>query len=313
MAGSAVLVAGAIFAFSQIKNTSNLNDIVETSTPTVASTYTPRPTATYTPTSTPTPEISAEFLALRNTLDERITEYKNTQGIDTTIAVTDLQNMQTIDVGGDVPMRPGCTQNMYALLMLMDEVQNGNIDYASIQNSLAEGVAYSHPWKFAEIFFQEFGSTRIGEIKTQQWMIDHGFSGTYDHVPASDSVSGIENASTANEVNDAFVRLYRGEFFNPEITEETMNILRDGIPANLMYMLPEYISGDYLWIARKLGTFLDFDGRPEIDCGIIQPKSERTYSICVFTAGGANTLGTRGEGSFIVADLSVVVKDYFSK
>lgn len=311
MAGSAVLVAGSIIG-ATLRHAPSLNEIIATPTITATATYTPTPTATSTPTSTPTPEFSASFLALRDDLVNRINDYNN-QGIDVAIAVTDLSNMQSIDVNGNVLMQPGCTGNTYAMLMLMEEVQNGNIDYASIETAVREGVAYSHPWKFRDVFAQEYGSVEVGIAKTQQYMVNHGFPGTYDHIPASGSESGILNEMTANGINDAFVRLYRGELFNPEITEETKSIFRDGIPGYLLYMLPENIQGRYEWMMRKLGTFDDSDGKPEIDCGIIKPYNHEPYSICVFTAGGANTMGTRGEGALVIAKLSEVVMDYFGK
>jgi len=316
MVGSAVLLAGAI-TITALKSAPGLTDLIDKSTPTITptATYTPTPTATYTPTSTPTPEHSARMLALRDDLANRIDEYAK-DGIDTAVTVTDLSTLETINIQGDKPMQPGCTANLFALLMLMDEVEKGNINYADIQNSLAEGVAYSHPNKFADIFIQEYGSIRVGEIKTQEWMISHQFPGIYDHVPTYPSLTGKPDELTSNVVNDAFVRLYRGELFkNPLITEETENLLRDGIPGYLKYMLPEYIQGDIEWIMRKLGTFEDGNGfRPEIDCGIVQPLSERTYSICVFTAGGTSIRDTRrGTGSYVIADLSEIVLKHFQQ
>src|SRR5207247_178732 len=89
---------------------------------------------------------SPDFLALRDQLESSIVAYDaDVGGIDVAIAVTDLQNGETISVGGNVLHRTGCVINLFALLGVVSQFHAGNASPDGLAYSIKKGIGGSYP------------------------------------------------------------------------------------------------------------------------------------------------------------------------
>jgi|GEM_PF-1388191 len=209
-----------------------------------------------------------EFLALAETLRAEIEAYSaEVGGIDVAIAVTDLQNGQTISVNGNALHKTGCTINMFALFAATDLFQAGLASPESVAYSIKVGIGGSYPPEVKNFLQSLYGSYQGGVSRAQELMRAWGLqTSLFDHVPYyGDGTQN--NYLTALEANLVLVKLYRGELYSPEWTAYTLARLRD-IKYGLNYILPGRLPA-VATVAHKIGYHADYDGWVNNDAGIV--------------------------------------------
>jgi hypothetical protein len=226
---------------------------------------------------------SPEFLALRDKLNASIAAYSaQVGGIDVAIAVTDLQNGQTISVGGNVLHRTGCVINMFALLAAVGEFQAGNASPSGMGFSIKKGIGGSYPPEVKNFTTRVFGDYGTGTVRARQMMSGWGMSASYfDHIPYYGGSAPAPNILTALETNDILTKLWTGQLFNQQWTSYTIGVLRDSF-AYTNYIIPGRLPGSAK-VAHKIGYYADWDGWVNNDAGIVSFKaadgSEKAYAI----------------------------------
>ena len=212
---------------------------------------------------------SPEFLGLKDALERSIVAYNaEVGGVDVAIAVTDLQNGQSISVGGNVLHRTGCVINMFALLAAVSEFQAGNASPSRLGFSIKKGIGGSYPPEVKNFTQAVFGSYWDGTYRARELMAGWGMSASYfDHIPYYGGDAPGPNILTALETNDILARLWRDELFSPEWTNYTIGVLRDSF-AYVDYILPGRLPAAAT-VGHKIGYYADWDGWVNNDAGIV--------------------------------------------
>lgn len=215
------------------------------------------------------PNAEADFLAFRESLVQEIADYRaQVGGVDVAIAVTDLQNGQTISVGGNVPHKTGCTINMFGLFAAVSEFQAGHAAPSSVSHSVTKGIGGSYPPEVKNFLDAIFGNSTAGVQRAREQMSTWGMKTSFfDHVPYYGGENPAPNILTALETNELFLKLWHNELFSPEWTDYTVSVLRNIAPY-VQYILPKYLPPD-VSVAHKIGYYWDYDGWVNNDAGIV--------------------------------------------
>lgn len=226
---------------------------------------------------------SPEFLALRDRLESSILAYAaQVGGVDVAIAVTDLQNGESISVGGNVLHRTGCVINMFALLAAVAEFQAGNASPSGLGWSIKKGIGGSYPPEVKNFTQRIFGSYWDGTYRARELMSGWGMGASYfDHIPYYGGESPGPNILTALETNDILAKLWHGQLYDPQWTSYTIGVLRDSF-AYVDYILPGRLPAAAT-VAHKIGYYADYDGWVNNDAGIVSftaaDGTEKAYAI----------------------------------
>jgi hypothetical protein len=226
---------------------------------------------------------SPEFLALRDQLDASIAAYSaQVGGVDVAIAVTDLQNGQSISVGGNVLHRTGCVINMFALLAAVSEFEAGNASPGGMAWSIKKGIGGSYPPEVKNFTQRVFGDYQTGTYRARELMSSWGMSASqFDHIPYYGGTYPAPNILTALETNDILTKLWAGQLFNEQWTSYTIGVLRDSF-SYVNYILPGRLPAQAR-VGHKIGYYADYDGWVNNDAGIVSftaaDGSEKAYAI----------------------------------
>jgi len=226
---------------------------------------------------------SPEFLSLREALDRSIAVYADEiGGIDVAIAVTDLQNGETISVRGNTLHRTGCVINMFALLAAVGEFQAGKASPLGLSFSIKRGIGGSYPPEVSRFAQAIFGSDRAAILRAREMMAGWGMRASFfDHIPTYGGEDSPSNILTALETNDILTRLWRGQLFDRDWTTYTIERLRDSEPQ-VNYILPGQLPLGAT-VGHKVGVYADSDGWVHNDAGIVSFKgadgAEKLYVI----------------------------------
>jgi hypothetical protein len=212
---------------------------------------------------------SPDFLALRDQLESSIVAYDaEVGGIDVAIAVTDLQNGETISVGGNVLHRTGCVINLFALLAAVDQFQAGNASPDGLGYSIKKGIGGSYPPEVKNFTQSIFGSYWEGTYHARSLMSSWGMTASYfDHIPFYGGDYPSPNILTALETNDILAKLWNEQLFNYEWTVYTLHVLRDSY-WYVNYILPGRLPEEAT-VGHKIGYYADWDGWVNNDVGIV--------------------------------------------
>jgi hypothetical protein len=212
---------------------------------------------------------SPEFLALRDQLDASIVAYSaQVGGVDVAIAVTDLQNGESISVGGNVLHRTGCVINMFALFAAVAEFQAGNASPSGLGAFIKKGIGGSHPPDVKDFTQRIFGSYWDGTYRARELMASWGMSASYfDHIPYYGGDSPGPNILTALETNDILARLWNDQLFDAQWSAYTIGVLRDSF-WYVNYIIPRRLPAEAT-VAHKIGYYADYDGWVNNDTGIV--------------------------------------------
>jgi len=212
---------------------------------------------------------SPDFLALRDQLESSIVAYDaSVGGIDAAIAVTDLQNGETISVGGNVLHRTGCVINLFALLGAVSQFQAGNASPDGLGYSIKKGIGGSYPPEVKNFTQSIFGSYWEGTYYARSLMSSWGMTASYfDHIPFYGGEYPSPNILTALETNDILAKLWNEQLFNYEWTVYTLRVLRDSY-WYVNYIIPGRLPEEAT-VGHKIGYYADWDGWVNNDTGIV--------------------------------------------
>jgi len=212
---------------------------------------------------------SPDFLALRDQLESSIVAYDaDVGGIDVAIAVTDLQNGETISVGGNVLHRTGCVINLFALLGAVSQFQVGNASPDGLGYSIKKGIGGSYPPEVKNFTQSIFGSYWEGTYYARSLMSSWGMTASnFDHIPFYGGEYPSPNILTALETNDILAKLWNEQLFNYEWTVYTLRVLRDSY-SYVDYILPRRLPPEAT-VGHKIGYYADWDGWVNNDTGIV--------------------------------------------
>lgn len=227
--------------------------------------------------------VAADFMGLRDQLEASIAAYSaQVGGIEVSIAVTDLQNGETISIAGNRAQRTGCTINMFALLAITKAFEAGQGDPSWVTYSVESGIGGSFPPDVKNFLTTVYGSYDVGLQAAQQMMKDWGMEvSEFDHVPYYGTEPYKPNILTTLETNDILVRLWRGQLFSPEWTNYAIGVLRN-IRSYVNYILPGQLP-PAATVAHKIGYYWDYDGWVNNDAGIVSftgsDGQQKAYAI----------------------------------
>lgn len=236
-------------------------------------TLTPTATATATATPSPTPNpdplvlagVSLQLDTLRQRLEHEIATFQQRVGGNFAVAVTDLQNGETISVNGDDGLRiPGCTINFFVLLQTVRDLQAGLYPETAAGNLIARTVYYSNP-ATAHYLLRQSGS---GNGLAGLWKVNDLLRNTlklksavYDHPPANDVMTLTagqwhENRISPLDFNRALTMLYRGEVLDPEWTAYLIDKMSRVSPG-LNHLIAAGVGDPTATVAHKNG-YIDY-------------------------------------------------------
>ncbi len=255
----------------------------------------------------PQEEVSEEFLALQAALEDRIRNYYG----DVAICVTDLQTDEKVCVNGDALHRTGCTINMFALFVVVEEFEAGRANPEDWAYWIKIGIGHSSPPQVA-VFLQGIkGSLEEGVRRANELMQSWGMrDSVFGYVPFYPGRDWRPNILTARETNMILARLYRGELFSAEWTAYAIGRLLD-IKPGLNYVLPLFLPPE-VRVAHKIGYHPDWDGWVYNDVGIVvmeQGGKQVAYAISYLS----QAMPSEYAAYIFGAQLSRIVYDWFDQ
>jgi hypothetical protein len=233
------------------------------------------------------PQPAGDMLALRGQLEAAIAA----SGIDTAVAITDLRTGETVDVSGNANRLPGCTINLFALLRVVVDLQDGRYAEPRPGDLIAQTINRSDPIT-ARALMKDYigdGDIGLGVQRVDEFMHDLGMTETYiDHPPAFTAPAlygGGNNRITARDVNRGLQSLWDGRAVSGPWRDyllRKMTLVKPG----LNYLIPAGVGGGAT-VSHKNG-FLYAEGWADNDIGIVwfQRRGQRYgYAISFFTEG----------------------------
>ncbi len=255
----------------------------------------------------PQVEVSEEFLALQAVLEDRIRNYYG----DVAICVSDLQTGEAICVNGDALHRTGCTINMFALFVAVEEFEAGRAKPEDWAYWIKIGIGHSSPPEVAVFVRGIKGSLEEGVGRANELMQSWGMrDSVYGYVPFYPGPDWRPNILTARETNMVLAKLYRGELFSAEWTAYTIERLLD-IKPGLNYVLPLFLPPE-VRVAHKIGYHPDWDGWVYNDVGIVTMErggKQIAYAISYLS----QAMPSEYAAYIFGAQLSRVVYDWFDQ
>ena len=212
-------------------------------------------------------------------------------GINASVAITDLQTHETVDVSGYDTRLPGCTINLFALLRVAVDLQAGRYPEYLVGDTIGLTINRSDPI-LARALMRDFigaGDLGLGMRRVNDFVHALGMTSTLmDHPPAFPQESlfgGIDNRITARDVNRGLQGLWDGRILNPW-WRDYMLFQMTKVKPGLNYLIPAGTS-DGAIVSHKNG-FLYSEGWADNDIGIVwyDRGGQRVgYAISFFTEG----------------------------
>ena len=247
------------------------------------------PFAFYTPVCDPAayaPQPSPDMIALRGNIDAAIAR----SGINTAVAITDLRTGETIDVNGANNRLPGCTINLFVLLRVAVDLQNGRYAEPAPGDLIGQTINRSDPITSRALMRDYIGGGDLyaGMREVNAFIQSLGMHDTLlDHPPAffDESVFGapIDNRITALDTNRGLKALWDGRVLSAgwrDYMLRKMTLVKPG----LNYLIPAGTSSGAI-VSHKNG-FLYSEGWADNDIGIVwfeRAGQRYGYAISFFT------------------------------
>ncbi len=212
-------------------------------------------------------------------------------GIDTAVAVTDLQTGETVDVNGNATRLPGCTINLFALIRVVVDLQFGRYPESQLGDTIGQTINRSDPILARQLMRDWIGGgdLYLGMRRVNDFMHSLGMNGTLmDHPPAFSDESlfgGIDNRITARDVNHGLKALWDARLLTPAWRDymlREMTLVKPG----LNYLIPVGTSPGAV-VSHKNG-FLWSEGWADNDIGIVwfeRDGQRYGFAISFFTQG----------------------------
>ena len=229
------------------------------------------------------PPSSPDLLALRDRLQAEIDSWR----LNAAVAVTDLQTGESIDIKGDDPRLPGCTINLFVLMRVVMDLQEGRYPESLVGDLIARTIYSSNPITARDLLLISGGGNLAAALSSiNDLMRLLGLEASlYDHPPAypQETLWGSINVLTANEVNRALAALWEGRVVGPEWRDYLLRKLT-GVKPGLQYLIPAGVSNAA--VSHKNGFFVATGGWIDNDAGIVtfqRGGNVYAYAISFFT------------------------------
>jgi beta-lactamase class A len=296
-----------------------------TLTPTATRTATATATTTPIPTPTPKPDplvldaVSPGLQELRARLEAEISGYTARVGGNFAVAVTDLQTGETVDINGDDAERiPGCTMNLFVLLLVAQDLQAGLYPEHEVGRFIAQTVWASDPGT-GHYLLRKSGA---GNSYAGLWKVNDVIrnqlglaSAVYDHPPANDVFTLVpgewhENRISPLDFNRALTMLYRGEVLSPEWTAYLIDKM-SRVKPGLNHLIPAGVGDPTAVVAHKNGYIDYVPYYVDNDVGIVifqRGEQRYAYALTFWSQDNPWVLSDAPLGQTV----SRLVWDYFS-
>ncbi len=221
---------------------------------------------------TPTPSLQRSLAPM---LESQLLGYPGTVGL----AITDLQTEETLAINGQRRISAASTIKIFILLATLREVETGAYPLEEVQDALDAMMSWSDNQAAATL------TERVGFEKINQLMKSLGMEQSVFHFwPGIDQEWGSydDNYLTASEVNQALVKLHRGQVLSPTYTRLALNKMQQSISEHNIIIpgrLPEGIR-----VAHKMGwLYWDPELQIEIanDAGIVFLGDDDTPAFAI--------------------------------
>lgn len=232
------------------------------------------------------PSPGADMLALRDNIAGVIQR----SGINTAVAITDLQTGESIDYNGNDTRLPGCTVNLFVLMKVVTELQAGRYPEPVPGDLIAQTINRSDPITSRRLMRDWVGNGDVyrGLTSVQALMASLGMTSTLlDHPPAfwNESLNGgIDNRITALDANRGLKAIWDGRVLDPGWRDyflRKMTLVKPG----LNYLV-SVGTGDAT-VSHKNG-FLFAEGWADNDIGIVwfeRGGQRYGYAISFYSQG----------------------------
>jgi beta-lactamase class A len=215
-------------------------------------------------------------------------------GLDVTVAVTDLQTGETISVRGDQPRLAACSINLLVLIQATLDMSTGLIPVNVGDDLVRRTVHSSNPVTARELLFLVgAGDLGAGMKKVNDLGDRLRIEIRYDHPPAfiEESLTGLENAVTANDMNALLAALWNQQILTPEWTDYLLQKLT-GVKPGLQYLIPAGVGNAA--VSHKNGFVWTAFGWIDNDVGIVSFNAggqTYAYAISYFASWVPNEYG----------------------
>jgi hypothetical protein len=272
---------------------------VETPVPTRSTVVLPSPTVTTEPTRTPTSPPSATpapAITTLSLLQQRmeLAIATNPVGGSYAVAVTDLQTGETVSVNGDRKQLSACAINLFVLLQVTIDMQEGKYDSDTVEaiDDLISATTWSSNAATARDLYAIAGN---GDVLTGVTRVDSLMqtrlgltSSVLDHPPlyAEHSLGRGDNWLTANEANKALVALWQGDLLTQVWRNYLLNRLANVKPG--LNYLTGLLSNRGAVVSQKNGFFEYSEGFVDNDLGIVLfagEDQEAAFAITFLSEG----------------------------
>jgi beta-lactamase class A len=246
-------------------------------------------TAAQAATATVTPITSAASLQQR--MGQAIASYQVSGRY--AVAVTDLQSGETVSVNGDHKQLAGCAMNLFILLQVSIDMQEGR--HATESIGLIDGLVSATTWgSNAETARDLYaiaggGDIRAGVSRVDALMRELGLTDSVlDHPPlyAEFSLGRGDNWLTANEANEALVALWQGDLLTPAWRDYLLSRLATVKPG--LNYLTGILASSGAVVSHKNGFFEYDEGFVDNDLGIVRfrrGEQEIAFAITFLSEG----------------------------
>jgi len=213
------------------------------------------------------PPPAPDMLALQTRLADAV----RLSGVNAAISVTDLRTGETIHVNGDQVRLPGCTLNLFTLMRVVIDLQQGKYAEPVAGDLIYQTINRSDPITSRRLLKDYIGAGNVytGLREVGDLMAGLGMTQTlYDHPPAywHESLNGgIDNRTTALDTNRGLKAIWDGRVLHPGWRDYLLQKMRLVKPG-LNYLVSVGTGGSY--VSHKNG-FLWAEGWVDNDIGIV--------------------------------------------
>lgn len=231
----------------------------------------------------------------QSTLAELQAQWRSEIGgspFDTAISAADLQTGQTGGVNGDQIRYPGCTLNLFILMSVIRDVQEGRYPEWEVGDAISYTIRHSSAARARQLLLKTGGGdVARGIDKVNELIHSLGLTNTlFDHPPGYwevDSQHDRENTTTANEMRAALMALWHDRVLEHRWTDYLLDKMTQVKPG-LNYLIA---GGVPVSAGRRVSHKNGFLWHPaarwvDNDVGVVWqatgPAARRGYAITMF-------------------------------
>ncbi len=199
------------------------------------------------------------------------------------VAVTDLQSMETVGVNIDRQQLAGCVMNLFAIVATLQAVDEGRIELASVDATIRQTIWASDAAAARQLYRAAGDGDVVEGVRVVNALLHElGMtSSQVDHPPAfvQESIGiGRDNLVTTRDVNHALAQVYAGQVLSPGLTAYLLEAMTNVKPG--LNYLTAIVNGRAL-VSHKNGFLWTSEGYVDNDTAIVRfgPNLEHAYAI----------------------------------